>query len=204
MRLRPIKALRATAAWRASGGSLFAFEATYVVVNAVRGVAFNALALLPPAALGAWWVGMAPTPSTDYDVTPDPILQFMLRYRMWAVLPVLLALTACAVVLRLGRRSTRRLPSGTAVSVVTALPVYVAVFTAALFCFNEFFVPGSLAVRFGPMVIAVLYGWLVRRVAARSACWPRHGPASAPGRCPVVPSRANTPAPVRRPEPHRP
>lgn len=168
MRSRPIQALRDTPVWRASGGSLFAYEATYVVVNAARAVAFDALALLPPAVLGLWWVGVAPTPAADYDVTPDPLLQFMLRHRMWAVLPVLLALTACAVVLRLGRRSTRRLPSGTAVSVVTRLPLYAAVFTAGLFCLNEFFVPGSLAVRFGPMTVAVLYGWLVRRVIARA------------------------------------
>jgi len=150
------------ALWRATK-TVFFMPFPYRVLSFLRRWTYDAVALLPLIAAGVWWV----TVSAGTDVpaasvqTADGMEQFLLSHHVSRFYPTLIAFLLCVIILRTGRAETPR-RSRLKVSIAQRIPVGVVVFLAALAVIDLILVPGPLAERATPCVVAAIWGWLIR------------------------------------------
>ena len=150
------------ALWRACR-TLFFTPLPYRALSFFRRWAYDALALIPLAAAGLWWISA----SSGTDVPPgsvataDDFQVFLLSHHVSRFYPTLIALLLALVILRVGRTGTS---SGAAlkISLAVRLPVGLAAFLAVLAVFDLILVPGPILERAAPCVVAAAWAWLIR------------------------------------------
>ena len=149
--------------WRESK-TIFFSPAPYRVVSFFRRWTFDILVLTPLAAAGAWWVTVSS--GTDVSVnsvsTPDSLQVFLLSHHVARFYPTLIAFVLCVLILRTGRTTTPRRRSRSKTVLTARMPLAFVVFLLALAVADLILVPGSIAERAAPCVVAAVYGWLIR------------------------------------------
>ena len=153
--------------WRA-GKTVFFTPLPYRITSFFRRWAYDILALIPLAAAGAWWITVSSgtiVPPASVS-TADPLQVFLLSHHVSRFYPTLVAVLLCVFILRTGRTVKSR-RSRMRVSLVGRMPVGIVVFLLVLAVLDLILVPGSIAERAVPCVVAAVWGWLVRSLYGR-------------------------------------
>jgi hypothetical protein len=152
--------------WRASK-TVFFLPLPYRVISFFRRWAYDIVALVPLAAAGVWWITVSSgtiVPAASVS-TADPIQIFLLSHHVSRFYPTLIAFLLCVLILRTGRNVTRRRSrekNAKRVSLVGRIPYGLVLFLLALAVLDLILVPGSIADRAVPCVVAAAWGWLIR------------------------------------------
>jgi hypothetical protein len=149
--------------WRESK-TIFFSPAPYRVISFFRRWTYDILAIMPLAAAAVWWVTVSS--GTDVAVnsvsTPDSLQVFLLSHHVARFYPTLIAFVLCVLILRTGRTTTPRRRSRSKASLTARMPLALVVFLLVLAVADLILVPGSIAERAAPCVVAAAYGWLIR------------------------------------------
>jgi PDZ domain/CHAT domain len=148
--------------WRAAR-TVFFMPLPYRIISFFRRWAYDILALIPLAVAGAWWITVSSGTDVPYASvsTTDPFNLFLLSHHVSRFYPTLIAFLLCVFILRMGRNSTPR-RSRVKISLVGRMPLGVVAFLLILAVLDLILVPGSIAERAVPCVVAAMWGWLIR------------------------------------------
>jgi CHAT domain/PDZ domain/Clp amino terminal domain, pathogenicity island component len=153
--------------WRA-GKTVFFTPLPYRIISFFRRWAYDIIALVPLAAAGAWWITVSSgtiVPSASVS-TIDPLQQLLLSHHVSRFYPTLIGFLLCVFILRTGRTATPR-RSQAKVSLAGRISVSSIIFLLLLAVLDLILVPGSIAERAVPCLVAAVWGWLVRSVYGR-------------------------------------
>lgn len=150
---------------RRAADTVFISPRPYLLISFFRRWASDIIALIPLAAAGVWWITASSGTIVPADAvsTPDPFQQFLLSHHVSRFYPTLVAFLLCVLILRTGRtEAPPRRARGARVSLAGRTHPVLVLFLLALAVLDLILVPGPIAERAGPCVVAAAWGWLIR------------------------------------------
>ncbi|MGH3292963.1 MAG: CHAT domain-containing protein [Trebonia sp.] len=150
--------------FRRAANTVFISRWPYLLISFFRRWASDIIALIPLAAAGAWWITASSGTfvAGDSVSTPDSFQQFLLSHHVSRFYPTLVAFLLCVLILRTGRTQSPRRARGARVSLAGRTHPVLVFFLLALAVLDLILVPGPIAERAGPCVVAAAWGWLIR------------------------------------------